>query len=264
VDRSITVVVQQLADLVVTDISVNPAGQVIYSIQNAGSQDIVTPFLVQVYIDSIPVDTNHQVASLPIGQVVSLYVANYTLVGTHRVTVRVNADRALPESNYNNDELTRTLSGATPTLFPTSTWTPMLTPTYAPPPTVTSTPTQGPPPTLTPTTAPPPTPTATMRPAIVSAVIARATPTAYTGRCPGNFAFYAAITTSGAITVTYRWERSDGTTKPPATLLFPRAGSQQVQDRWPSAPSGPGWERIHILAPNDLVSNQATFDNRCR
>ncbi len=251
VERTLTITVEEMADLTVVDIGVNLAGQIVYTIRNIGTQDVTRAFLIQVYVDGIPADTNHQVSALPAGQDVSLYLPNYTLVGTHRIMVRVNFDRQLPESNYNNDESTRSLSGPTPTPAPTATGTPTLTPTFTPPPTSTRTPTS------TPTS----TPTAT--PASVSAVAVRVTPTAYSGACPGNFNFSATITTTGPAVVTYRWERSDGAINPTVTLVFPSAISQTVTDRWTSAPTGTGWERVHILTPNDLNSGVATFTNTC-
>ncbi len=257
VEHAVTVTVQQLPDLIVVDISVNPVGQVVYSIQNVGAQDVVSPFLIQVFIDGIPVDTNHQVSSLPVGQTVSLYVANYTLVGTHRVTVRLNADRVLPELNLNNDELTRSLSGARPSPFPTVTRTSTVTPSNTPPPTATLTPSTTPASTLTPT------PTRTSRPNVVSGVTVRVTPTSYSGTCPGNFAFSAAITTTGPLSVSYRWERSDGSLGQTTTINIPDTGPRTVTDRWQSAPTGNGWARVHILTPNDLSSTIASFTNNC-
>jgi hypothetical protein len=111
----------RLPDLVVTDISLSPSGQIIYAIGNSGTGDLTQPFLIQVYVDNVIVDSNRKVSSLGAGQEISLYVPNYTLSGTHAVTVRVNSDLAVQESNNRNDELIRTLYGLTPTPSPTPT-----------------------------------------------------------------------------------------------------------------------------------------------
>ncbi len=116
----------ELPDLVVTDISLSPSGQIIYSIRNNGPGDVTQPFLIQVSVDNVGVDSNRKISSLGAGQETSLYVPNYIMSGTHAVTVRVNSDLAIKESNYGNDELTRTLSGPTPTPIPTP--SPSLTP----------------------------------------------------------------------------------------------------------------------------------------
>jgi hypothetical protein len=97
----------------------------------------------------------------------------------------------------------------------------------------------------------------------VVSVVASVTPDSYSGACPGNFNFSANITMNGAETVVYRWERSDGITKPSVTITFSSAGTQTVTDQWAPTPLGASWERVHVIAPNDLTSNQATFTNSC-
>ncbi len=258
-DRTLTIVVQGLPDLIVPDVSVNPAGQVVYVIRNVGNADVTQMFLIQVFADGLPIDSNRRVASLPAGQEVSLFVPNYTLVGTHVITVRVNATQEVQESNYNNNELTRTLNGLAPTLTFTPTFPPTLTPTPTLPPTST--------PTSTPTLVPTNTPTATTTPYVSSVSATLVTGSPYTGACPGNFQFTGVITVTGPTTVTYRWERTDGTTVPslpiPYSYTFTSAGSLTITDNWNSAPAGIWGERVHILQPNDTYSNQATFQNNC-
>ncbi len=258
-DRAITVVVQGLPDLIIPDISVNPSGQVLYVVRNIGNADVTQMFLIQVFADGLPIDSNRRVTSLSAGQEVSLFVPNYTLVGTHAITVRVNATQEIQESNYNNNELTRTLTGVAPTLTFTPTLPPTATPTSTNTPTVT--------PTNTPTLIPTNTPTPTSTPSVSNVAVALLSVSPYGGACPGNFLFSGTITTSGATTVTYRWERTDGTTVPSLpnvyTIVFSNASTQNVTDSWNSAPTGTWGERIHILSPNDLSSNQPTFTNNC-
>jgi hypothetical protein len=103
-------------------------------------------------------------------------------------------------------------------------------------------------------------------PGIVTSAILNVTPVTYSGACPATFVFTGTITMNGPGTVTYRWERSDGTNKPTQTLTFTAAGSQIVTDQWTGIASAvrSGWQRIHVNTPNELFSNQATFTNNCR
>lgn len=121
-----------------------------------------------------------------------------------------------------------------------------------------------PPPTLTPS----PTPTETPLPPsqVTSATVDPASPAVLT-TCPGAVNFSGKITTDGPTSVTYEWERSDGTKIGPATISFGGPGTQTVTDSWsfgspPIILSGL-WERINVLTPNALSSSQATFDVNC-
>ncbi len=257
-DRTLVITVELLPDLTVTDIGVTAAGQVTYAIRNIGAGDVTAMFLIQVYVDGVPVDSNRRVSLLPAGQDVSLYVPNYTMIGTHAITVRVNGQQEVAESNYNNNELTRTVTGPTPT--PTVTATP--TPTVTMTPTSTMTPT----PTNTPTNTPTFTPTFTPTPVtyqVTSIGITLNSTSPYTGTCPGNFNFTGTISTNGPTIVTYRWDRSDGLNAGPFSLPFASAGTQSVTNTWSNAPNGTSWELLHIQTPNETMSNQATFVNSC-
>ena len=171
-DKTLTVVVQQLPDLIIADISVNSAGQLFYTIRNNGAGDVTQSFLIQVYQDGVAVDSRRDVRAVPAQQTVSLFVPNFTLLNTHTITVRVNSTKEVVESNYNNNELTVTVVGPTPTptFTPTNTATPTFTPTFTPTytPTPTNTPTLTPTNTATPTNTPTrtrtPTPTSTSTP----------------------------------------------------------------------------------------------------
>lgn len=85
-----------------------------------------------------------------------------------------------------------------------------------------------------------------------------------------TFNFSAIIAVNAPGTVTYKWERSDGATQATASsVTFASAGSQSVSTTWTLGPvSGlvvpfNGWERVHILTPNDVTSNQAGFTLTC-
>jgi len=127
--------VPALPDLLVTDISLSPNSEVIYVIRNNGNGNATAPFLIRVLVDGVVVDSNRKVSSLGADQEASLFVPNYRLVGTHAVTVSVNTDKSVQESNYDNDGLTRTLTGPTPTPSPIPSPTP--SPTSSPSPTPT-------------------------------------------------------------------------------------------------------------------------------
>ncbi len=85
-----------------------------------------------------------------------------------------------------------------------------------------------------------------------------------TGACPKTIAFSGLITVNGGpMTVTYRWERSDGALGPTQNIFFGAASSQTVNESWQLGASYSGWERLHILSPNDMLSNQASFTLTC-
>jgi DNA-directed RNA polymerase specialized sigma24 family protein len=268
VDRAITITIQDLPDLTVTDIALTPTNQVMYTIRNIGTAGVTRQFRVQVTANNVLIESDYPVSAISPGQDQKLLAPNYFVVGSQVITVRVNILQEVQESDYSNNELTRTLTGPTVTPVPTS--TPTATPTATSTPTATFTPTSTPTNTptatrtLVPTSTPTSTPTNTPVPFAVTAVVASVTPTTYTGGCPGNFDLAAAITTNGAGTVTFQWERSDGVAKPPTSIIFNSAGTQTVTDRWASAPLGAGWQRLHVTWPNDIVSNQAAFTNSCK
>ncbi len=77
--------------------------------------------------------------------------------------------------------------------------------------------------------------------------------------CPATFKFSGTITANQAGTVTYRWERSDRSSAPLNYLTFTSPGSKTVTDSWTRSFATSGWERLQILAPESLTSNQAAF-----
>ena len=81
--------------------------------------------------------------------------------------------------------------------------------------------------------------------------------------CPTTFTAYAEIETDGPGVVRYQWEFSDGGMVPVEQITFSSAGSQTVKETWQLGLSGDFWMRLHILAPNDLVSNDAPFHLTC-
>jgi hypothetical protein len=77
-----------------------------------------------------------------------------------------------------------------------------------------------------------------------------------------TFNFAGQITTNGAGTVTYVWER-DGTSGPNQNLVFAAASTQQVNDAWNTSAAGTHGDRVRIVSPNALFSNQPTFTLSC-
>ncbi|MEW5721181.1 MAG: hypothetical protein AB1817_21325, partial [Chloroflexota bacterium] len=86
----------------------------------------------------------------------------------------------------------------------------------------------------------------------------------YNGPCPNTFTAGSKITANGAGTVKYRWERSDGTNSETRTLQFDAAGEKAATNYdWSVGASGNYWMRLHVLEPNDLVSNRGETTWNC-
>ncbi|HVN53787.1 MAG TPA: NBR1-Ig-like domain-containing protein [Anaerolineaceae bacterium] len=91
-------------------------------------------------------------------------------------------------------------------------------------------------------------------------------PSSYIGLCPTTFTFSANIFTNGAGTVTYFWERSDGSTTPEQTLTYTAAGAQSVSDTWIIGTAGDvitGWDKVYIDAPNHQFFDPVSFSLTC-
>ena len=143
------------------------------------------------------------------------------------------------------------------TPIPTETDMPTATPTRV----ITATPTKKP--TATPTPAP--TATATPTPGVVN-IEASVTPST-SNACSQKFSFSAKIYTNGAVTVKYKWLRSDDASAPEQTLTYTGAGMQTVSEDW-TLSRNPGetyngWERIQIISGGSGVSNKAEFTLTC-
>jgi len=113
----------------------------------------------------------------------------------------------------------------------------------------------------------PPTPQV---PLIISAKVSDPAPqkSGYWGSgCPFMIQFDGTITVNAAVTLSYYWERSDGSHSGIQSLTFSGAGSKFVHDQVEigshSGETGNWWERIHITAPYDVTSKQASFKYHC-
>ena len=100
-------------------------------------------------------------------------------------------------------------------------------------------------------------------PFAVTSVIGNTSPATFTGACPKTFTFYATITANGPGTVTYRWERSDGGSSDVQSITFNAAGTKTIMLQWELSTSSSGWYRVHVLTPNNAVSNQAYYTLNC-
>ena len=79
----------------------------------------------------------------------------------------------------------------------------------------------------------------------------------------GCFNLYANITSNGPGPVSYIWESTDGGGYSYTwTITFPAAGTQKITlpVEMSALPSGP--YRVHVLTPNDVVSN-STYYTTC-
>jgi hypothetical protein len=99
---------------------------------------------------------------------------------------------------------------------------------------------------------------------------------ASTTACPADFSFRGEIN-SNAVTgdVVFRWERSDGTIG--SLQIYTLTGNETVykvgsppplytsvtNDTWRLNTSGTYWAQLHVLAPNDIISNKASFTLTC-
>lgn len=94
----------------------------------------------------------------------------------------------------------------------------------------------------------------------------RASPTAYTGKCPAIIRFVGKITVPRPGKLRYRFIRSDNATGPVRTISFPKAGSKMVSTSWrlggTSLPSYAGWMAIQIIDVH-VESNKAEFKIQC-
>lgn len=80
--------------------------------------------------------------------------------------------------------------------------------------------------------------------------------------CPFTLNAQASVAVNHPGTLSYRWERSDGTLMPLRSLDFATAATQTITDTWRVNYLMTGWARLRIIAPQALQSNQASFTFR--
>jgi hypothetical protein len=96
--------------------------------------------------------------------------------------------------------------------------------------------------------------------AVVSAAVNVNPPS---GDASTTYNFTGVITTSGAATVQYQWERDTGELSSAETLRFTGPSSQSVAHSWRpggcSTSTRQKWARLLVLDPNRMVSNRGDF-----
>ncbi|MFI1149792.1 hypothetical protein [Streptomyces sp. NPDC020817] len=104
----------------------------------------------------------------------------------------------------------------------------------------------------------------------VTTVTATATPASGTVPCTPSAVinFSAAITSTSAGQVIYRWTRDDGAVGQSEVITFDAPGTKTVSDTWTRGGAAgtklTGWEKVQIQKPNvGKESNQATFSLTC-
>jgi hypothetical protein len=88
-------------------------------------------------------------------------------------------------------------------------------------------------------------------PFAVSSVVITSSPSSYSGVCPKTLTIKAAITSTSAGKVTYKWRRSDGFTSELKSVTFESKGTKTVQFDWDISSSDSYWVKIFIDSPNN-------------
>ncbi len=84
--------------------------------------------------------------------------------------------------------------------------------------------------------------------------------------CSATLTYNGNIYANGAGTVTYYWQRSDGTRSATGTLTYSGAGWQTVTDTWSVKATGAGaqvFDKIYIDQPNHQLFGPAFFNLTC-
>ena len=85
----------------------------------------------------------------------------------------------------------------------------------------------------------------------------------------GPFDFTGTVTATGAMTVTYRWELSDGTLQDVQVMQFGAPGSLPTTYQYSPTPKfclGADqvmWARLNVLGPNVIASANVSFTRKC-
>jgi len=105
----------------------------------------------------------------------------------------------------------------------------------------------------------------------VVAVTAEASPRSSNGPCPFGFTFRGKVALNKEGRFTYRWERSDGAvdTAAHAPEVYDGAHAALVTTSWKLGAVSPafhpfhGWVKLHVLTPQDRLSEPADFTLDC-
>ena len=94
-----------------------------------------------------------------------------------------------------------------------------------------------------------------------------ARPRAFNGACPATLEFIATIFVNRyPIVAEYQWERSDGAVSGRRRVNI-RSRGQGVRENWTLGRGRASlhvWERLHVLAPTNILSPVAPVTVNCR
>lgn len=100
---------------------------------------------------------------------------------------------------------------------------------------------------------------------IVTKINLRVEPTHIVVNCdqfPQTVFFEAEVTANGPTYMTWRWEVSTGVVSNDGLLVFEEAGTKTLNDYYQIAAPNEYWIQLHILTPNESVT-QVTFPVSC-
>ncbi len=105
----------------------------------------------------------------------------------------------------------------------------------------------------------------------VVAVTTQVSPASSSGPCPVTFKFTGKVGLSKEGRFTYRWERSDRAvdTTPHAPVVYDGAHAAIATIEWKLGARSPafhpyhGWMKLHVLTPQDRLSEPANFTLDC-
>ncbi len=103
---------------------------------------------------------------------------------------------------------------------------------------------------------------------VVSTLSLSVSPSSYAGACPFSFVFTAQVTMASPARITIQLEAGSDTpgyefTLPPAQTYDLAAGTSTYTYFLELTGQVSGWARVHITAPEDVVSNTANFTLDC-
>jgi hypothetical protein len=99
----------------------------------------------------------------------------------------------------------------------------------------------------------------------VTKVNLRLEPTRIVVNCdqfPQTVFFEAEITVNGPTYMTWRWEASTGVSSTDGLLVYGEAGTKIINDYYQIAAPNEYWIQLHILTPNESVT-QVAFPASC-
>lgn len=89
-------------------------------------------------------------------------------------------------------------------------------------------------------------------------------PQIYTGHCPKSFIFTGIVSVNKAGTVSYKWEKSDGTVSPETILQFDGPSSKNLYIPMSKALSGSVGAKLIIISPNNFTTDEVVGFAMCQ